>query len=286
MTNTIDPVRNISDTALWVAIYRARESARPDAAFRDPYAARLAGPRGEEIARSMPFMEKASWSFVGRTWLVDTMLAREIQQGADMVVNLAAGLDARPYRMDLPPSLQWIEVDLPEMIDYKESVLAGEQPHCALERVRLDLSDVQGRRALFDRLGRRAKRVVVITEGLIIYLTADGVRELARDLAAPPSFQRWITDLASPGLVKMIRKNVAERLDAVGAVLQFGPEEGPHFFEPMGWKPLEVEGVLSTARTLNRLTFFMRLMSRVPEPKGKQGSRPWSGVVLLGRDGG
>ena len=34
--------------------------------------------------------------------------------------NLAAGLDTRPYRMDLPPSLRWIEVDLPDILDYKE----------------------------------------------------------------------------------------------------------------------------------------------------------------------
>src|SRR5256885_6123414 len=39
--------------------------------------------------------------------------SQEIEQGTDMVVNLAAGLDARPYRMALPASLQWIEVDLP-----------------------------------------------------------------------------------------------------------------------------------------------------------------------------
>jgi methyltransferase (TIGR00027 family) len=279
-----DPVRNISDTALWVAIYRARESARADAAFHDPYAARLAGARGEEIARSMPFMERASWSFVARTWLVDTMLASEVAQGADMVVNLAAGLDARPYRMDLPPTLQWIEVDLPDMIDYKESVLAAEQPRCQLERVRLDLADVDARRTLFDELGRRARRVVVITEGLLIYLTAEGVRALAHDLAGPPSLRRWITDLASPGLLKMIRKNVSERLDAVGAVLQFAPAEGPPFFVPLGWKPLEVEGVLPTAANLRRLTFFMRIIARLPESTGKQGSRPWSGVVLLGRE--
>jgi O-methyltransferase involved in polyketide biosynthesis len=186
--------------------------------------------------------------------------------------------------MDLPPSLQWIEVDLPDMIDYKESVLAAEQPRCRLERVRLDLADVEARRTLFDDLGRRARRVVIITEGLLIYLTAEGVRALARDLASPPSFRRWATDLASPGLLKMIRKNVSQRLDAVGAVLQFAPAEGPPFFEPLGWKPLEVEGVLPTAAKLRRLKFFMRIIAKLPESKTEQGSRPWSGVVVLGRE--
>jgi len=60
--------------------------------------------------------------------------------------------------------LQWIEVDFPAMIDYKEEVLAGEKPRCALERVRMDLADLAGRRALFQRLGSNAKKALVLTE--------------------------------------------------------------------------------------------------------------------------
>jgi len=44
------PLRHISDTALWVAVYRAEESERTDAVFRDPYASKLAGERGTQIA--------------------------------------------------------------------------------------------------------------------------------------------------------------------------------------------------------------------------------------------
>ena len=44
---------SISDTALWVAVYRARETDRPDALFRDPLAYRLAGTRGEQIAQKI-----------------------------------------------------------------------------------------------------------------------------------------------------------------------------------------------------------------------------------------
>jgi len=55
-----------------------------------------------------------------------------------MVVNLAAGLDTRPYRMALPSGLQWIEIDLPELLAYKAETLAGETLACRLERVALD----------------------------------------------------------------------------------------------------------------------------------------------------
>src|SRR5437764_9971197 len=111
-------IRDVSDTARWVAVYRARESERPDAVFRDPYARRLAGERGEQIANALPFGQQNAWSWTARTYLVDRIVAAHVAGGGDLVVNLAAGLDARPYRMELPQALRWIEVDLPQMIDY------------------------------------------------------------------------------------------------------------------------------------------------------------------------
>jgi methyltransferase (TIGR00027 family) len=276
-------IRDISDTARWAAIYRARETERPNALFCDPFAKRLAGQRGEEIAAAMPFSNKATWSWVARTYLYDHFILDEVRQGVDMVVNLAAGLDARPYRMALPPALQWIEVDLPDLLTYKEGILAGEKPGCALERIRLDLADVAARRALFHQLGQRAKKALIITEGLIIYFTREEVSQLAADLAQPASFQRWLVDLASPGLLRLLQKNLNPQLDQAGAPLKFGPEEGPGFFTPQGWKPQDVRGLLKTAAKLKRLPLFLRLMALLPESKGRQGSRPWGGVCLLAK---
>src|SRR5271166_7071054 len=130
-------VRNVSDTALWVAYFRALETQRPDALFRDPYAERLAGEHGFHLANTLADGNKHEWAWVARTYLFDQFLSREIQAGAELVANLAAGLDARPYRMDLPSNLQWLEVDFPEIIAYKEEILHGENPRCNLERISL-----------------------------------------------------------------------------------------------------------------------------------------------------
>jgi methyltransferase (TIGR00027 family) len=276
-------IRNISETALWVAVYRARETDRPDAAFRDPFARRLAGPRGEEIARSFPFSDKAACAWVARTVLFDQLIEEQVRAGADLVVNLAAGLDARPYRMALPPALKWVEVDLPDMLADKAEILAGEKPVCSLERVGLDLSDVSARRALFERLGRSASRVLVVSEGLLIYLAPEEVAALARDLASPGTFRSWVLDIASPGLLKMIQKDSGAQLSAAGAELKFGPAEGPGFFVPHGWKPVDVRSPLKTAARLKRLSFGLRLVAMLPESSGPQGSRPWSGVCLFER---
>ncbi len=279
---TTEPlIRNISDTARWVAMYRALESEREDAVFRDPHARRLAGERGEKIIKTVTWANRHTWSYVARTYLFDAFIAREVQAGADLVLNLAAGLDTRPYRMDLPSSLQWIEVDLPELLAYKEEVLRSEKPRCRLERIPLDLSKVDARRALFADLGRRSKRTVIASEGLIVYLTADEVCALARDLAAPAPFQRWATDLLSPGLLKMLQKQIGSPLSEAGAPLKFAPQEGPEFFTRCGWKPLEVRSMLHTAATLKRLPLVLRFFALFPDSKGTKPSRPWGGVCLL-----
>src|SRR5436305_12155415 len=103
MPVTPDPlVRNVSDTAQWVAYYRAEESDRPDALFRDRYARALAGERGERIAKSQGYDPRNAWPFTARTCLFDQFITEALRGGADLVVNLAAGLDTRPYRMAPP----------------------------------------------------------------------------------------------------------------------------------------------------------------------------------------
>ncbi len=282
-TGTQAVVRNISDTARWAAVFRARETERADAIFRDPFAERLAGKMGVDIANTLPQGNSHAWAWVARTYLFDRFITQEIEQGTDMVVNLAAGLDARPYRMALPASLQWIEVDLSEILTYKEEILAKEKPSCALERIRLDLSDGTARRTLFADLNRRANKILVLTEGLLIYLSAEEVAALAKDLVASSHFQRWIMDLASPGLLRLMQRTTGKRLSEVGAPFKFAPAEGPAFFSPHGWEPVDVKGLLKNATRFKRPPFFLRLLGRLPEQKGPAGNRPWSGVCLFKR---
>lgn len=276
-------IRHISDTARWAAVYRARENERPDALFRDPFARRLAGKLGEEIALALPFHEKHAWSWVTRTYLFDQFITEAVHAGADLVLNLAAGLDTRPYRMALPNSLNWVEVDLPGILDYKEEILGAEKPVCALERVRLDLAGVQARRDLFDRLGGRATKALIVAEGLIAYLSDDEAGALAEDLARPRAFQRWVLDMASPGLLRMVVKNTQAQFSQGVAPLRFAPEDGPEFFARHGWRAVEVRSMLKTAARLKRASLGMRLLSLLPENPARMGKRPWSGVCLFAK---
>jgi methyltransferase (TIGR00027 family) len=281
MNDSKSKVRNISDTARWVAYFRAIETQRPDALFSDSFAERLAGERGFQIANSLPEGNKHDWAWVARTYLFDEFILRAIQEGADVVMNLGAGLDARPYRLTLPPKLRWIDVDLPEILAYKSEVLVDEKPKCQLESIYLDLSNQAERRVLFQEVNRTAKKVAVLTEGLLIYFTAEEVGSLSADLAEGQTFRNWIVDLASPGQLKRMQLTSGRQLSEVGAAFKFGPKDGPGFFAQYGWEAADVQGMLKTAARFKRAP--AELLALLPEPAGLPGNYPWTGVCLLKR---
>jgi len=274
-------VKNISDTARWVAFFRAEESERPDAVFHDPFARRLAGDKGEQIANAIEFSRKNSWSFVARTYLFDECVKQHVEMGYDMIVNLAAGLDARAYRMQLPKTLKWVDVDLPGMINYKNEILQHEKPNCEYRSIALDLADRKTRLELFRQLNSECKKALVVTEGLIIYLTSKQVAELANDLSSQNHFRRWIFDMVSPALLEMAQKEMGPALKESGAVFQFAPEEGEEFFERYGWKHIESKSKLKTAGMLNRLDDEMKAYADYPEPPGPRRPFPWAGDCLF-----
>lgn len=274
-------VENISDTARWVAFFRAEESERPDAVFNDPFARRLAGEKGEQIANAIEFGRKNSWSFVARTYHFDEFIMQHVEQGYDMIINLAAGLDARAYRLQLPKTLKWIDVDLPGMINYKNEILKNEKPTCEYRSIAIDLADRKARLELFQQLNSACKKAFIVTEGLIIYLTREQVGELATDLSTQDHFRRWIFDLTSPALLEMIKTEMQPSLKGSGAVFKFAPEEGEAFFEKYGWKHIESRSKLKTAAKLNRIYDEIKAFAEIPEPPGPYRSFPWSGDCLL-----
>jgi methyltransferase (TIGR00027 family) len=278
-----NPIRNVSDTALWVAVYRAMESERPDALFRDPYARRIAGERGQAIVDAMPRGKAMSWPMVVRTTVMDEIVLRCVQQGAATVLNLAAGLDARPYRLALPSTLRWMHVDMPEMVDYFRERMAGETPRCQLEFVAADLRDAAVRREVFAQAAARGP-VLAITEGLLVYLEAEDVSALARDLHDVARARWWLSDLASPMLLKFLEKQWQPKLREGNAPFRFGPAEGTAFFAPFGWREAEFRSTWDESQRLNRTmpsAWLWKLLMRFQSKQRREAGRRMSGIVLL-----
>jgi methyltransferase (TIGR00027 family) len=261
-------IQHVSDTAFMVAHHRAVESARSDALFVDPLAARLAGDRGRDIARSLTTSKMTGWTVAVRTRIIDEFIQQAVARGIDTIVNLGAGLDTRPYRLDLPKQLNWIEVDYPDVIAFKEERLAGESPRCRLRRVGLDLAQVPERRALLGQLDAAAGRAQILTEGVVPYLDLAAAAALADDLRALTHVESWIVDYVSPESHAYRRRTGVDRQMAQ-APFKFEPADWFGFFAEHGWRSREVRYLPEVGAQLGRpapLPFPIRFLMKVMRP--------------------
>jgi methyltransferase (TIGR00027 family) len=281
VTDTPPLISNVSDTARWVATYRAVESARPDALFHYPLADRLAGERGRAIVAAAPRAIRNGWWLVARTKVIDDIIMAAIGDGCDRVLNLAAGLDTRPYRLDLPPEFTWVEADLPGLVSEKQRLLADQTPRCRLSRHAVDLADPMARTQFLDDELAGATKALVLTEGLLMYLRESDVRALSEALTRP-EIAWWMLDFAGPGLQRRLNKHSGGMLDS--APFTFAPADGLTYFENLGWHALEVDSVFAAAHRFGRLPRWMRLLARLPQPDPRNpGRATYSGLVRLTR---
>lgn len=282
-------IESVSDTARWVAIYRAEESERRDALFRDPYARELGGPKGEAIAKSVLGGKRAGWAVAIRTHVIDEYLRRLIAEGSiDMVVNLAAGLDTRPFRMDLPSTFTWVEADLPEINAYKTTKMQFKVPRCQLERIDADLSQAWARTQLFDHLRAKykGKSAVVLTEGLLMYLTEVQVLALTEGLNGWEQARYWVQDYLSPRMKEQLNKRIGAELSRGRVPFHFSPERGSHYFAPYGWTTMEARSIFLEGIRLKRFQpcrTVMKFLYDLAPPKMQDSFRQMMGVSLLRR---
>lgn len=275
-----DAIEHISDTAFWVAAFRAKESERPDALFRDPLAARMIEGRGSAIAARMGNPEMIAWTVAIRTRLIDEYVQAAIADGCDTVLNLGAGLDTRPYRMELPPTLDWIEVDLSESVDFKEQRLHNERLRCRLRRIKLDLTSRPARSALFDEIDGRSARVLVITEGVVPYLRSDDVADLAADLHARSSFTWWILEYFSAQWTRMNRFMKQQRQ----VRREFRPGDWHRFFADRGWRARAVRYLHDEGKRLNRpapIRLWARLAMALVSSEKRRAMQTMFGYALM-----
>ena len=250
---TTAPIQDVSETALMVAMWRAHENGHPKPLYRDPFALKLAGERGKQIIIDFPKtrMMMSCWMMAIRTRIIDELIAHAAENEVDTVLNLGAGLDARPYRLNLPKDLLWIEVDYPNIIELKESRLAEETPACKLARIPCNLTNPIAREALLSTVAGQAKRGLVLTEGVIPYLTETDVSALADELRSHAAFRYWIVDYFSP-YARRFRQRETKKQRMENAPFQFDPKDYFGFFAQHGWRSKEVHWVQDAAKRFGR----------------------------------
>ncbi|MEU8972413.1 SAM-dependent methyltransferase [Streptomyces monashensis] len=186
----------VGSTALAVAASRAVESGRPDRLFQDPVAVQVAvaaggalaawsGPRGELLRRAMGDY------FALRTRFFDDWLHEAVAAGCRQVVVLAAGLDARAFRLDWPAPVRVFEIDRADVLTFKDKIITGRVPLSGSERIPVtcDLRD-DWPGVLRERGFDPGLPTAWLVEGIMVYLTeeeGDGLLARLGALSAPAS---------------------------------------------------------------------------------------------------
>lgn len=280
-------ITDVSDTAFWVAHFRAIESERSSPLFRDPYAKQLAGTRGPAMAAATASISRyTEWTVLARTVIIDRFITNAVKSGVDTIINLGAGLDTRPYRMSLPEKLSWIEADYSQTIEYKRAILAAEKPACSLEQVAIDLADIQARREFFNSVARDSKNILILTEGVIPYLSVDAVHSLATDLFAQQRFRYWLTEYMHRSVYYPLKK-AAQHPGLKNSPFQFFPEDWFNFFAQCGWLENETRYIGEIALEFNRkmpLPKWLDWSINFFPSKIRQQVFRSSGFVMLERD--
>lgn len=257
----VDARRQVTGTARWIAAARARESARPDRLFDDPWAATLAGADGfRMLAARDPDGRENAFLPVRTRFFDDLILAAA--DGADkgraavrQIVLLGAGLDTRPYRLGLPIGTTVYEVDHPEVLAAKDAALSGAVPRCERCAVPTDLRGDWARPLLaagFDP----GRPTAWIAEGVLYYLDEPEVRALlatAADLSAGDAV--FGADVFGTGLLRLPGMGaVVKHRSMSGAPLPYCTDQPHALLADSGWEPEHVFDVGQPSANFGRLT--------------------------------
>jgi O-methyltransferase involved in polyketide biosynthesis len=147
----------------------------------------------------------------------------------------------------------------------------------------MDLAQAVERRKLFAEVNDSSKRVLVITEGVIGYLSNDEVAALAGDLSERSHFNEWIVDYSSPMLRKALRRRRKVQEHFRNTPLRFNPPDWEAFFRQQGWVVRSMRFFPEEGAGLGRpipLPWWMRLLTRLSSSQRAQVLRMMGLAVL------
>jgi methyltransferase (TIGR00027 family) len=216
--DTWDLASSVGATATGVAASRALASKQPNPLINDPFADALVKAVGLDYCNRMAdgeleFSDDSLFNrqriceqIAVRTRFFDDFFTSAASAGIRQAVILASGLDTRAYRLPWPPDAVVFEIDQPQVIEFKSTVLASLGAVAAADQrtVAIDLRD-DWSTALRDSGFDATRPTAWIAEGLLVYLPAEAQDRLFDN----------ITSLSAPG-----SRLATEHMDIQGA-----PEE-------------------------------------------------------------
>lgn len=230
--DTWDLASSVGATATMVAAQRALS--HREKLIDDPYAEPLVRSVGvdfftrmldgeitfEDIDPSFT-VRLAAEGMAVRTRHFDKLFLDAAATGVRQAVILAAGLDARAYRLAWPDGTVVYEVDQPEVIEFKTTTLGrlGAEPTATHRVVAIDLRE-DWPKALADNGFDSKQPTAWIAEGLLIYLPPEAQDKLFDDVTALSAPGSWLATERVPDVTNFVNgrpKEVSKKMKELGS---------------------------------------------------------------------
>lgn len=230
-------------TARWAAAQRAQENDRDPPLFVDPLAAVLAGEFGREALRrsrdANPHHEATAAFLAVRTRFLDEVALRAAHGGIRQVVLLGAGMDTRAFRLGWPDGVALYELDQPDLLEEKASLLrdAGAAPSCRRVAVPADLEG-DWPSALTGAGMSPGRPTAWLLEGLLYYFDSAGAERIVGLLSRLSAAGSVLgADLVSAAYITSPSTSAAlGQMARQGFPWRFGSDEPEAFLARHGWR--------------------------------------------------
>jgi len=200
------------------------------------------------IDRQVPGMS-GGFSFCRKRY-IDQKLVEALANGIEAVLILGAGLDTRAYRLPPLSSLPIYEVDLPQIIAYKESkirqILGAVPGYVRLVPIDFDRQELA--QVLASHGYSSSQKSFVIWEGVTQYISATAVSSVFTFLASLEPASRLIFTYILKDFIDGTRTHGLEQMyqqtRLKQQIWQFGmrPDQVGPYIGQYGWKEIEQLG--------------------------------------------
>jgi len=227
----------VSLTSRYMAAIRAVENKRTDRLFSDPFAEKLAGEKImlEHASAIQKHLDHDGRPVVSvRTRFFDDFLMSSFSDiKHKQLVILGAGMDSRALRLDWDSQTHIYELDQPEVIQLKESLLNSTSAKCFRDAIPIDLRQ-DWTEKLIARGFEASSPSIWLLEGLLYYLNPEEVRVLLNRISA------LSIDGSMLG-VDLLNENMRQSSDYLGKLWKSVCEEPENFLAQFGWEASVVQ---------------------------------------------
>ncbi|MBD5506636.1 MAG: class I SAM-dependent methyltransferase [Lachnospiraceae bacterium] len=197
-------IQGVSETMLQTMYARAAYSKQKNAKIHDDKAVEIVSRVDYDfsLAGDDALMSKG---VIARTILLDRMVGDFIRQNPNAtVINIACGMDTRAYRLKIGSTVRWYNIDLPETIEVRRRFLE-ENGHISM----IAKSAMDERWA--DEIEEPKGRVLVIIEGLVMYLSEQDVKQILSIISRRFERAEVIMEVMNPWVVKNVKEKSIEK---------------------------------------------------------------------------